>query len=242
MWRGGFAERVSGGFAKANTNALLNELYFGLGQTPARAALVANAPQIVVSYIYLAYNGLFTCVLATAEWVNYSVRPRGLRVTWPRGQQRSRSYLQLPYTYGVPLLTASALLHWLISQSLFLMRVTVYKFDGTESRDDSVVATGFSPYAIVFALSLGGAMLLAVLLLGFLRRFPATMPLAACCSASTAASCQPQEDMAKDDLTLQKLQWGVVDQRLMTGGYDGALHATFSTQDVDPLTDGQKYA
>ena len=181
-------------------------------------------------------------MLATAEWVRYSFRSRGLRVTSPRGHQRASYYLQLPYTYGVPIIIASALLHWLISQSLFLVRISVYAYDGIESPSRSISATGYSPYAIVFAVCMGGALLIGVLLLGFLRKYPATMPLAACCSASIAASCQPEEDMAKDSLAQEKLQWGVVDQGMMADDHDGPLHASFSTKGVEPLIPGRTYA
>lgn len=181
-------------------------------------------------------------MLTTAEWVRYSVRPRSLRVTWPRGQQRAHNYLQLPYTYGVPLLIASTILHWLISQSVCLVRVTAYDFDGTELPQYSVSAAGYSPYAIVFAISMGAVMLVAALLVGFLRTYPATMPLAACCSAFIAALCQPQENMTEDDLTLKKLQWGVVDQGTMGNGHDAFEHACFFANDGGPLIARETYA
>ena len=85
-------------------------------------------------------------------------------------------------------------------------------------------------------------MLVAALLLGFLRTYPATMPLAACCSASIAALCQPREDMAKEKLTLEKLQWGVVDQGLTANGHDEVGHACFSAKEVTPLITGRTYA
>lgn len=211
-------------------------------QSPAAGSLLANTPQIIVSYIYLAYNGLFTSMLSNAIWVGYSVRRKGLRVAWPRGQQRARGFLQLPYSYAVPIMVASTLLHWLISQSLFLVRIYIYNYDGTHKSDNLISATGYSPYAIVFALSMGGAMLVAALLLGFLRTYPATMPLAACCSASIAAACQPREDMAKDGLTLEKLQWGVVDGGMSVDDHDPIEHACFSTKEVTPLVAGRTYA
>ena len=54
-------------------------------------------------------------------------------------------------------------------------------------------------------------MLTVALLLGFLRRCPASVPFAACCSASIAALCRPRESMTRD-LMVERLQWGVVDQ------------------------------
>lgn len=85
-------------------------------------------------------------------------------------------------------------------------------------------------------------MLFAVLLVGVLKKYPATMPLAACCSASIAALCQPLEAMTKDDLTLKRLQWGVVDQTLKTDDHGEVEHACFSAGEVTPLIPGHLYA
>lgn len=217
-----------------------------LDESPVTASLLANIPQLLVSYIYLAYNGLFTCMLATAEWMRYSVVRQGLRVTWPRGCQRARTYLQIPYTYGVPLIVASALLHWLISQSLFLVRITPYAYGGAISEADTISAVGYSPYAIIFAVCMGGLMLLVALVLEIFKRYPDTMPLAACCSASIAASCYiSRQEAAKDtSLALKKIQWGVVDQSVSTfrNAVEEVGHACFSTNHVQSLAKGEMYA
>jgi hypothetical protein len=81
---------------------------------------LANVPQILVSLTYFFYNGLLTCMLSAVEYDNYATDQKPLRVSWPRGAQRSTYYLSLPYRYSVPLLVVSAVLHWLVSQSLFL--------------------------------------------------------------------------------------------------------------------------
>lgn len=240
VWNGGPAVFVPRGFGKPDTSTLIGGNSYGRHLSPVATSLLANAPQLVVSYIYIAYNGLLTSMLTTAEWVAYAARPKNLRVTWPKGQQRTRNYLQLPYLYGIPLLIASTLLHWLISQSLYLVRVTGYESDGTESYGNSVSAAGYSPFAIVFAISMGAAMLVAALLIGLLRAYPTNAPLAACCSASLAASCQPQEPMTEDDVTQKKLQWGVVDEGAVANG--GVGHACFSFNDVSPLVEGRRYA
>lgn len=242
VWGGGANEFVSEGFGKPQTQNLLDYGANGRPVPLASLALIANAPQIIVSYIYVAYNGLFTSMLSTAEWVGYSLCPRGLSVAWPKGHQRSRGFLEIPYAYGAPIMVASTLLHWLISQSLFLVRITVYGTDGTELIFRSISATGFSAYPIVFALSMGGAMLIAVLLFGLVKTYPGTMPLAACCSASIAASCQPVEDMARDGSVTERLQWGVVGEGTTVDGHDKIEHASFSTGQVAPLVAGHFYA
>lgn len=163
-------------------------------------------------------------------------------MAWPEGHQRSRGFLEIPYAYGVPIMVASTLLHWLISQSLFLVRITIYETNGTERMSRAINATGWSAYPIVFALSMGGAMLTAVLLLGLLKSYPGTMPLAACCSASIASSCQPVEDMARDGSATERLQWGVVGEGTTVDGHDKIEHASYSTGQVTPLIAGHFYA
>ena len=209
------------------------------------ASLTANTPQILVSYIYLAYNNLATHMLATAELISYSTSRKHLRVAFSRGKQRSRKFLQIPYKYGIPILTASTLLHWLISQSLFYFRITPYDYNGTPEPDGIISTTGFSAYAIIFALCMGSVMLLIVLLFGFGRRYPATMPTAACCSASLAALCQPFDGpMTERDVTIRRLQWGAVkngSSEIGDVGNDGAGHACFSADEVLPLVVGKTY-
>lgn len=239
MWAVGTAAVVAEGFGQQNTRLLVG----GAGyQSPAAASLLSNLPQILVSYIYLAYNTLYTYMLSTAELVGYSTRPHFLGVQWPKGKQRSRGFLQLPYAYSWGLMTASTLLHWLISESLFLVRIAVFDYYGKETPSVSISSAGYSPYAIIFAVCFGGAMLIAVLLLAFLRKYPATMPLAACCSASIAAMCQPGEDMTYDDLTQRKLQWGVIGPISVDDTNTEVEHASFSAKDITPLVAGRTYA
>lgn len=67
----------------------------------------------------------------------------------PQGEQRSTYWLQLPYAYSIPLITASATLHWLISQSIFLMRVSYNSNDpGEDPTEADISSLGISPVAI----------------------------------------------------------------------------------------------
>lgn len=85
--------------------------------------LLANLPQTIVSFIYMSYNGIFTCMCANREWSQYAVKRAPLRVTFPSPTQHSTFFIQLPYKYSVPLFIASILLHWFTSQSIFLVRI-----------------------------------------------------------------------------------------------------------------------
>jgi hypothetical protein len=82
--------------------------------------MVANTPQLILSICYLAYNGLFTRMLAEFEWSKYSVEFRALRVTEPRGSQNSTYRLQLPYRFSIPLMIVSITLHWLYSNCIYV--------------------------------------------------------------------------------------------------------------------------
>ncbi|KAI9723449.1 MAG: hypothetical protein M1828_004179 [Chrysothrix sp. TS-e1954] len=86
--------------------------------------LVSNSPQIVLSFIYFTFNAILTRMLAGREWNEFAYIRKGLRVsTRALGSQRTTYFLQVPYRYGFPLLGLSALLHWLLSQSIFLVAV-----------------------------------------------------------------------------------------------------------------------
>jgi hypothetical protein len=84
-------------------------------------------PQLILSFAYFTYNALFTSMLAGLEWSQMACQKRSLRVSQnPQGEQRSSYFLQLPYRYAIPLLGFSAVMHWLISQSIFLIAVERY--------------------------------------------------------------------------------------------------------------------
>lgn len=57
-----------------------------------------------------------------------------LRVTSPVGMQRSTYFVQMPMRYGVPMIASMALLHYLISQSIFLYAIEVHNSDGSVDR------------------------------------------------------------------------------------------------------------
>jgi hypothetical protein len=89
--------------------------------------LVANSPQVLLSAVYFSYNSLFTCMLLGWEWASYAHQRKGLRVSAAprRGAQRSSYFLSLPYRFALPLMAVSGLLHWLVSQSLFIAVIDV---------------------------------------------------------------------------------------------------------------------
>lgn len=72
-------------------------------------------------------NSVWTSMTLAAEWNSYSVDRKGLRVsTYLQGHQRSTYFLSLPYRYALPLIVSSGLLHWLISQSLYVVIIRAH--------------------------------------------------------------------------------------------------------------------
>lgn len=197
--------------------------------------LVANSPQALLSFLFLTYNGLFTCMLMANEWSDYAYERKPLRVSNPVGDQRSTYRLQLPYKYGIPLMVLSGTLHWLVSQSLFLARVASFNSDGEEDEGYSVSTMGFSCIAIITVIILGSIVVALGILNGF-RRYRPGMPLVGSCSAAISAACHPPRDDI-DAATLPVL-WGAV-----SGPEEGAAgHCCFTSFDTSPPVEGEVYA
>jgi hypothetical protein len=112
---------------------------------------IANLPQFILSILYIFYNSMLSCFLVQREFSRmYKIR-KPLRVSEPEGIQRSSYFISLPLRYGIPLYIASGMVHWLISQSLFLARITAYMPDGTIDQYSTFSTCGYSPIAIIIS-------------------------------------------------------------------------------------------
>jgi hypothetical protein len=171
--------------------------------------LVANLPQVILSMIYYTYNSLFTCFLAGREWSQYATERKALRVSSvPHGQQRSTYFLQLPYKVAFPLMVLSGVLHWLTSQSIFLVSVEEMAEGSDEVLAMEFLTCGYSPPAILAVIILGLLMVAMVTYFGR-RRVKGGMPLAATCSACISAMCHSSEEEKEKDIAYGPVQWGV---------------------------------
>lgn len=169
----------------------------------------ANMFQVICSLIYFLYSGLLTSLCVSAEWFGFAEHRKALRVSWPMGKQRSSFFLSLPWKYGVPLAAASSILHWLISQSIFVINTDGWNSDGSRNRSLDASRVGYSTFAILLTIIMGAVMVAALVGIGF-RRFPATMPLVGSCSAALSAAChRPDEDR---DAHVMWVRWGRVDR------------------------------
>lgn len=186
--------------------------------------------------MYLAYNGLYTAMLTAAEWSSYPNHRRPLRVSHASGKQRTTYFLQVPYRYALPLITVSAVIHWVISQSFFVLAVDFTS--GDHRNDSSVVAAGYSVFAIIIAFAIGIVLVIAFALVGF-RRLPGKIPFAGACSAAISAACHCSEEAA--DPT-KEVMWGAtISTRGQGGEYDHG-HCSFTNREVSEPVEDEWYA
>ena len=155
-----------------------------------RNVLLANVPHLILSLIYFVINGVCTTMVLSLEWDAFAHSRKPLRVSYPKPGQQSTYFLELPYRYSVPLLIVSMLLHWLVSESIFLAKISKYNKKG-ELIDENVVSTcGYSPLGILLTITFAAVVLAAILLMGF-RRLRPGIPVAGSCSAAISAACHP---------------------------------------------------
>lgn len=152
-------------------------------------SLVANLPQLIFSMLYFACNGLITTMALAHEWSQYAIQRKGLRVSAePMGSPRSTYFLSLPYRYAIPFIIPSTLVHWLISESLFLVMIEAYTVGMERDPTNDIITCGYSAVAIVATVSVGAVALGALIGLSF-KRFKSGMPVTGSCSLALAASC-----------------------------------------------------
>ena len=161
-------------------------------------------------------------MLVADEWNGFVKKPKTLRLSSPRGIQRSSYFLSLPYRYSLPLMFASVTMHWLISQSVFVIQSigVVYgtSFYRSPVYDSSLV--GWSSIAMVYSLVVGLAMLVALIAIGSLNKYRPlerdksqgtaaqsyTMPLVCSCSAAISAACHRSDEDFQSHLL--PVRWG----------------------------------
>lgn len=100
--------------------------------------MFANMWHWLLSLLYIQVNSLLTCMCAEEEWQSYAKKRKSLRVTSPRGLQRSTYFVSLPLRYGLPFQVAFPLAHWTLSQGVFLIVTQGFwqgdaEYDGTSS-------------------------------------------------------------------------------------------------------------
>ncbi|KAI1464903.1 uncharacterized protein F4812DRAFT_466789 [Daldinia caldariorum] len=198
--------------------------------------LLANLPQLVVSFLYIFCNTMLSTFLVQHEFSRmYRKRRKPLRVSEPVGIQRSSYFISLPLRYGIPLYTTSSIIHWLVSQSLFLARITAICADGSQETCPagqidfkySFSTCGHSPFAVLITLIVGGLIVIVIAALGF-RTYDGTMNMVSTNSMAISAACHVLEE-DREEAYLLPVQWGVVEIK------DGVGKCAFTTAPDDRI-------
>lgn len=164
------------------------------------------------------------------------------------GAQRPTYFLRLPYRLGVPLMAISASLHWLVSQSIFLVGIETYDVNGLPRNgrpkvpggldgvnEEHIATCDYSPLAIICLLVTSGLVVIFILSMG-VKRLPAGgMPFMGSNSVGIATMCHPPQDGGDAQ---QSLMWGVVSE----SGDEGIGHYSLSSSAVGALVEKQLYA
>lgn len=185
-------------------------------------------------------------MLANREWEQYSIKRASLRVTIKKPGQRSTYFLQLPYIFSVPLMAVSVLLHWFISQSIFVQRVTTYSPNDPDHVIRAENDLGYSQNALLGTIVCSSVMIGVCLLVSILFTYPTKgMPIGGTNSAIISAAChvrstsnEQDKSTAEDDIVCRPLKWGVTKE----GSPDTAGHCSFSDREVTEPTVGFLYA
>ena len=119
---------------------------FHQGVPFALQVIIANLPQVWSTICYLTWNNQITRIWLELEWRSYyraHIRPQVSINSKEPGVQNAR-WLQLPYWLTGVLMSISVLLHWLVSQTLFVVEIYF-----TDSVIASVFHLHYSPLAII---------------------------------------------------------------------------------------------
>ena len=223
--------------------AIVDGWNIGVNGTPSsrilESILIANTPQMIFSFLYLNLNGLLTTMWLAEEWSGFATQRKALRTSRPRGLQRRTHFLQLPYKISIPLMVLSGLLHWLISQSLFLAIVAEYDLKGNLESPVSIASCGYSPIAMIITIVLGVLLVIATIGLGQ-RKYNGSIPLAGSCSLAISAACHPPE--WDTDAALNPVLWGVIPNSGPGMGGSEVGHCAFTSGEVEALVEGKEYA
>ena len=136
----------------------------------------------------------------------------------------------------------SGILHWLVSQSIFLAVVAEYASTGVLTSSVAVASCGFSRLAMILVLALGGAIVVTTAAVGRMRFKNSGMPLAGSCSVAISAACHPPRwDI---DAATKAVRWGVIPRSengdVVTQNFAG--YCSFTSGEVDEVRNGALFA
>lgn len=165
--------------------------------------LFANSFQVLVSFLYLFYNNILTRQVAANEFLGFldaDIDRKAVRVSSPKNsEQRSSYFLSLPWRYAVPQMIAFMVLHWLVSQSIFIVLTSAWTIvpEPAPLPNDNATRLGFSCAGIFLVLIVATTLVLG-LVVNSVREYrckvPDVFPRMATNSAAIDAVCRPARE------------------------------------------------
>ncbi|KAF3018204.1 hypothetical protein E8E14_012274 [Neopestalotiopsis sp. 37M] len=158
--------------------------------------LAVNSPQLMLSFCYMLYNDLFTKMQMGKEWAVLSRSYKGLRVSDPKGHQYATYRLQLPYRYSIALIIGSMFMHWMLSNTFYIVIVQGDYFNPIKSisindgylGSERSIAFGYSSTAVLVCLIIFVASTLVPIAVA-LRRLPGNTTVVGSESLAISAAC-----------------------------------------------------
>jgi hypothetical protein len=170
------------------------------------AAIIANIPQIFLAIFTLDYQNTLRAIFVAREWNEFGSRGQMLRVSRPQGAQLGSWLLNLPFSFGIVIVSLNILLHWVISRSLFVLEVTINSENPAAGPPNSFSNCGFSPIAAIITVLLVILLLVILTAVAFQKFRSGGPPIVSTCSAAISASCHAGPKSY--NLPSQRLRWG----------------------------------
>ena len=177
---------------------------------PLQIAL-ANSPQLWFSIGYLLWNNQITRIWGEHEWRSFENRRKLPRVSYGAylpGTRNTR-WLQLPYSISIFLMAVSTLMHWIVSQTLFVVEVEnksgLPTVGGAPAPFSLVYIICYSPTAIFVTACIAGFLILGITVY-YVFPFRSYMPFMAGSARVVFASCTA----LPKDLPEDGIMWGDV--------------------------------
>ncbi|PTD06335.1 hypothetical protein FCULG_00011779 [Fusarium culmorum] len=233
-------------FTKSISNGILSTAEASTGKI-IDFVLMANLPQLLLSITYFIYNNMFTYLCTEKEWNSHSGAFKPLRVSQPKGQQRSTYRLQLPYRYSIPLMIVSTSMHWFVSKAIYVFVAEGGYYElgqlaatsstlstddlGTGLSKDAYVDVGYSTPTIL-------VLLIATIILPVVptllrhRKVKTSMTLSGASSAVISAACHVP--IPEDNIGFQLQEIALrSDQSVAVEESEGAICLTSDRQELD---------
>ena len=198
--------------------------------------IIANLPQLWLSLGYLFWNNQISRIWMEREWRSFYAHRMKPRVSYPLESRhpgvRETRWLQLPYWLTFILMVVSTVLHWLTSQTLFVVEILA------SSQKAPNFYLYFSPLAI-FCTGLLSTVLVLGMMIYYFYPVKTWMPLMAGSLLVVFEACLHLPQKAGMD---ESLVWDLPDGGVMFGDISTARErlAGFGTVTTD-LVEGAVY-